>query len=91
MRAGDFQLSAHRQHHRRKFRRRIGKSDAATQRAAIADGWMRHVRRRLAQERRIARDQRIGERLAMARQCADPQPIALQFDAAKRRNMARYR
>ena len=81
--ADDFQFGAHRQRHRRKFRRRIGQRDAAAERSLVADRPMRDVRRGVVKQRRMLRDQRIGQRFAMARQRADAQPVAVARDAAQ--------
>ena len=54
---------------------------------SVADRRMRDVRRRLAKERRMPGDQGIGQHLAVPGERADTQPVALQLDAAKCRDM----
>ena len=61
--------------------------DAAADRTLVADRRMRDVRRGRVIERRVPGDQRIGQHLAMPGERADTQPVALQFDAAKCRDM----
>ena len=61
--------------------------DAAADRAFVPDRRVRDVRRGLVKERRVPGDQRISQHLAMPGERADTQPIPLQFDAAKCRDM----
>jgi len=83
----DLKLGTHRERHRGKFGRRVRMRNAATEGALVTDRGMRHMRRSLAEKRRMLGNERIGHHLAMSRQRADPQPFALKLDAAKRFNM----
>lgn len=49
---------------------------------------MRDVSRRVMKQRRILRDQRVGQGFAVARQRADAQPTTIQRNAAQFRNVS---